>query len=76
LRGDDLDEDDLNQLGVKHTIDNEDAAQNILANFGRISAQTQPVLCFDQLDNIPRLPDGSIDLKHCLASTPAFITNP
>jgi len=34
------------------------------------------VLCFDQLDNIPRLPDGSIDLKHCLASTPAFITNP
>jgi len=55
LRGDDLDEDDLNQLGVKHTIDNEDA-QNILANFGRISAQTQPiVLCFDQLDNIPRL---------------------
>jgi len=27
LRGDDLDEDDLNQLGVKHTIDNEDAAQ-------------------------------------------------
>jgi len=34
-----------------------------LANFGRISAQTQPiVLCFDQLDNIP-LPDGSIDLQ-------------
>jgi len=49
------------------------AAQNILANFGRISAQTQPiVLCFDQLDNIPRLPDGSIDLKRCLASTLAF----
>jgi len=45
LRGDDLDEDDLNQLGVKHTIDNEDAAQNILANFGRISAQTQPLCC-------------------------------
>jgi len=44
LRGDDLDEDDLNQLGVKHTIDNEDAAQNILANFGRISAQTQPIV--------------------------------
>lgn len=64
LRGDDLDEDDLNELGVKHAIDNEDAAQNILANFGRISAQTQPiVLCFDQLDNIPRLPDGSIDLQ-------------
>lgn len=64
LRGDDLDEDDLKQLGVKHTIDNENAAQNILANFGRISAQPQPiVLCFDQLDNIPRLPDKSIDLQ-------------
>ena len=64
LRGDDLDEDDLNQLGVKHAIDNEDAAQNILANFGKISAATQPiVLCFDQLDNIPRLADNSINLQ-------------
>jgi Cdc6-like AAA superfamily ATPase len=64
LRGDDLDQEELKQLGVKHAIDNEDAAQNILANFGRISAQTQPiVLCFDQLDNIPRLPDGAIDLQ-------------
>jgi len=73
VAGDDLDEDDLNQLGVKHAIDNEDAAQNILANFGRISAQTQPiVLCFDQLITF-RLPDGSIDLKRCLASTLAFI---
>lgn len=64
LRGDDLDEDDQKQLGVKHAIDNEDAAQNILANFGRISVETKPiVLCFDQLDNIPRLPDGSIDLQ-------------
>lgn len=64
LRGDDLDEDDRKQLGVKHAIDNEDAAQNILANFGRISLETKPiVLCFDQLDNIPRLADGSIDLQ-------------
>lgn len=64
LRGDDLDEGDLRALRVKNAIDTEDAAQNILANFGKISAQTQPiVLCFDQLDNIPRLPDNYIDLQ-------------
>ena len=63
LRGDDLDEDDLKQLSVKHAIDNEDSAQNILANFGRISVQKPLVLCFDQLDNIPRLVNGSIDLQ-------------
>ncbi len=64
LRGDDLNEDDLKALRVKNAIDNEDAAQKILANFGRISAETQPiVLCFDQLDDIPRLPDGFLDLQ-------------
>lgn len=63
LRGDDLDADSLEALGVKNAIVTEDAAQNILANFGKISAQTQPiVLCFDQLDNIPRT-DGFIDLQ-------------
>jgi len=63
LRGDDLDADSLEALGVKNTVVTEDAAQNILANFGKISAQTQPiVLCFDQLDNIPRT-DGLIDLQ-------------
>ncbi len=64
LRGEDLDEDDLKALGVKSSLDTEDAAQKILANFGKISAQTQPiVLCFDQLDNIPRLSNGFIDLQ-------------
>ncbi len=64
LRGDDLDEESLKMLRVNHAIETEDAAQKILANFGRISAETQPiVLCFDQLDNIARLPDGSIDLQ-------------
>lgn len=64
LRGDDLDEESLKLLRVGHSIDTEDAAQKILANFGRISAETQPiVLCFDQLDNIARLPDGAIDLQ-------------
>ncbi|NEQ81853.1 MAG: ATP-binding protein [Moorea sp. SIO2I5] len=64
LRGEDLDEDELKTLGVRGSIDNEDDAQNILINFGRISSSTKPiVLCFDQLDNIPRLPDGYLDLQ-------------
>ncbi len=64
LKGDDLDEDSLKALGVKSSIDTEDAAQNILANFGRISAETQPiVLCFDQVEMSARLPDGSVDLQ-------------
>ncbi|MBA3923235.1 MAG: ATP-binding protein, partial [Nostocaceae cyanobacterium] len=51
-------------LRVKQDIDNEDKARGILGNFSKISAKTQPiVLCFDQLDNIGRLPDGSIDLQ-------------
>ncbi len=63
LRGDDLDDENLSKLGVRSSIDTEDAAQKILANFGRISVETQPiVLCFDQLDNIARLDDGNIDL--------------
>ena len=64
LKGDDLDEDSLKKLGVNKSIDNEDKARGLLANFSKISAKTQPiVLCFDQLDNIARLPDGSIDLQ-------------
>ncbi len=64
LRGDDLDEDDLKKLKVKQSIDSEQAAKNILGNFGRIAADTQPiVLCFDQLDNIPNLDNGFLDLQ-------------
>ena len=64
LRGDDLDDESLAMLKVKQSIDSEDAAQKILSNFGRIAAETQPiVLCFDQLDNIARTPDGIIDLQ-------------
>ncbi len=64
LRGENLDEEDRNALGIRESIDSEDAAQKILTNFGRISADSQPiVLCFDQLDSIPHLPDGSIDLQ-------------
>jgi energy-coupling factor transporter ATP-binding protein EcfA2 len=64
LRGDDLDEESLEKLSVQQAIDSEDAAQKILANFGRIAIETQPiVICFDQLDNIARSPDGVIDLQ-------------
>jgi hypothetical protein len=64
LRGDDLSEESMQALKVKHSIEQEDAAKNILANFGRISTETQPiVLCFDNLDNIPRLPDGYQDFQ-------------
>ncbi|MBC6471497.1 MAG: ATP-binding protein [Hormoscilla sp. GM102CHS1] len=54
LRGDDLDEEDLKSLGVKSAIVSEDAAQKMMTNLGIISPSTI-VLCFDQLDNIPRL---------------------
>ncbi len=64
LRGDDLSEESMEALKVRSCIDSEDAAKNILANFGRISTQTQPiVLCFDNLDNIPRLSDGFQDFQ-------------
>ncbi len=64
LRGDDLDEADLKFLGIKSSIDSENSAQKIITNFGVISAASQPiVLCFDNLDNIPRLLNGTLDLQ-------------
>ncbi|MGH8002236.1 MAG: ATP-binding protein, partial [Brasilonema sp.] len=64
LKGDDLDEESLKKLKVRQSIDDEDKARGILGNFSRVSAKTQPiVLCFDQLDSIARLPDGSLDLQ-------------
>ncbi|NER78184.1 MAG: ATP-binding protein [Leptolyngbya sp. SIO1D8] len=64
LRGDDLDESDLKAIKVKRSIDSEDAAQKLLANFGRISSATLPiVLCFDNLDNLPLRPDKRPDLQ-------------
>ncbi|MFO5526883.1 MAG: ATP-binding protein [Cuspidothrix sp.] len=64
LRGDDLNEDSMEEIKVKTCIDTEDAAKNILANFGRISTQTQPiVLCFDNLDTMPQLPEGFLDIQ-------------
>jgi hypothetical protein len=64
LKGDDLDEESLQLLNVKQPIDSEMKAQSILANFGRISVATQPiVLCFDNLDNVDRSEEGAIDLQ-------------
>lgn len=64
LKGDDLDEEDLKALRVKRSIDSEDTARNILGNFGRLAAATQPiVLCFDELNNIPSLGDNKLDFQ-------------
>jgi len=64
LQGDDLSEESLKELGVQGSIDTEEAACESLANFGRISTETKPiVLCFDQLESLPRLPDRSPDLQ-------------
>ena len=64
LRGDDLSEESLQVLRVRSSIETEEAAREMLANFSRIAADTQPiVLCFDQLESIARLSDGSIDLQ-------------
>ncbi|MFN6514941.1 MAG: ATP-binding protein [Nostoc sp. CreGUA01] len=54
LRGDNLSEESMQALRLRHCIDAEDAAKNILANFGKISTATQPiVLCFDQVETLP-----------------------
>lgn len=64
LRGDDLSEESLQKLKIKNCIDKEDVAKNILANFGRISTETQPiVLCFDNLDSMPKLSNGFLDIQ-------------
>lgn len=64
LRGDDLSEESLKELGVRSSIDTEEAACETLFNFGRIAHETQPiVLCFDQLESIARAPNGFPDLQ-------------
>lgn len=64
LRGDDLSEASLQTLKVKSSIEAEETAREMLANLGKIAANTQPiVLCFDQLESLARLPNGYIDLQ-------------
>jgi hypothetical protein len=64
LRGEDLDEEDRSVLRVRHCVDSEDAAQKMLGNLSKIADSTQPiVICFDNLDNIPKRADGKPDLQ-------------
>ncbi|MGB3401364.1 MAG: ATP-binding protein [Microcoleaceae cyanobacterium] len=74
LRGDDLDEEDLQDLKIKKSIDTEEAARNILENFGRIISSTQPiVLCFDQVENgEPRDTEGVVDLQPLMSLSTTF----
>jgi len=51
LAGEDLDEEDLQILGLNKSIDNEKLARGILSNFGRITDATKPIIiCFDQIE--------------------------
>ncbi len=64
LRGDDLDEENLKNLGLNKSIETETDAHNILANLGIISHETQPiVLCFDQIDKKALPPNGYRELQ-------------
>jgi hypothetical protein len=63
LRGDDLSQESLEALGIEKSIETETAARETLANLSRIVGNHQPiVLCFDQIQSIGKLPDGSLDL--------------
>jgi hypothetical protein len=70
LRGDNLSPDAMQALNVDHCIDTEEAAKNILANFGKISTATQPiVLCFDQVESVPNWlynPQPIFDVNTCI----------
>ena len=64
LRGEDLDDEDLQLIKVKRSIDSENAAQKIMSNLGWLANSTQPmVLCFDNLDNVPDMPNGESGVK-------------
>ena len=64
LRGEDLDEEDLKLLRVNRSVDSENAAQKMLSNLGWLADSTQPiVICFDNLDNVPDMPNGQSGLK-------------
>jgi hypothetical protein len=64
LRGDDLGEDSMQLLRVRRSVESEDDAKNLLANISKIATDTLPiVLCFDNLDNIPKSEDGTQDFQ-------------
>ncbi|MGC9502197.1 ATP-binding protein [Baaleninema sp.] len=65
LKGEDLDKSDLKQLNVRSSIDSEDAAQNIIANIGRVAAKSPyPIaICVDQVDGpFSKNPNGLMTL--------------
>jgi hypothetical protein len=63
LRGDDLSQESLEALGIDKSIETETVARETLANLSKIVGNHQPIiLCFDQIQSIGKLPDGSLDL--------------
>ena len=76
LRGNSVSEDELKLLGVSSTIDTEEAAKGIIANFGRIATDNKPiVLCFDQVELSAKSPDGSLDISPVFNVNTAFHNN-
>ena len=76
LRGNSVSEEELGLLGVSSTIETEEAAKGIIANFGRISTDNKPiVLCFDQVEAGVRASDGSLDLTPVFNVNTAFHNN-
>ncbi|GFE67951.1 P-loop NTPase fold protein [Chroococcus sp. FPU101] len=76
LRGDDLSEEDLENLGVHRAIDDEVIARLILGNFGKITDATIPiVLCFDQVELGPQLSNGSRDISGFFKINTTFHNN-
>lgn len=64
LRGDELFEDDLQVIRVKSSVDDESKAKYIISSLAYMTTAIKPmVLCFDQLDNIPRTVNGFLDLQ-------------
>jgi hypothetical protein len=63
LRGEDLTEESLKTLGVEQSIYTETTAKETLINLSRISCDIQTIiLCFNQIESIAQLPDGSLDV--------------
>lgn len=68
LRGDDLSEDSLQDLKLKRSIESEETAWEILANLGKISTETQPiVLCLDNVELVGMGSGGYLNLQPLLS---------
>ncbi len=69
LRGDELDDESLRQVGTRILINTEESAQNLIKNFGVVAASTKPIIiCFDQVGAAgSRNSDGTVDLQPLLS---------